>query len=227
MISCILPTCRGGTWVTDRLYELSISTYKDLDIIIVEDGYVEPYIIPDSLPVRVIKLDKNSNSVSIPRAIGISYAIGDYIAHIDDDVIIYSNKFELLIKNIKDAWICYGSRIEKYLPRTPKNPTDQVQRSYVHVPNWDPREKWGVDGGQFIYKAEVWKKNKFIFPKRGCDWETAKLVVETNPSIKEIISPVCEYIWHDKNRSLDPKTMTQEISPEDFRSYFNPEFINF
>ena len=110
MISCILPTCRGGTWVTDRLYELSISTYKDLDIIIVEDGYVEPYIIPDSLPVRVIKLDKNSNSVSIPRAIGISYAIGDYIAHIDDDVIIYSNKFG--IYNVGSQVFSYSQRVE-------------------------------------------------------------------------------------------------------------------
>jgi glycosyltransferase involved in cell wall biosynthesis len=227
MISCILPTNRGGNWVSQRLNELALSTFTDLEIIIVEDGIVEPYIIPDGLKVKVIKMDQNSGSVSIPRAVGLSYATGKYIAHTDDDVIIYKDKFDILIKNIKDAWICYGSRVERYLPHTPKNNTARVFLNFVNTPNWDPRTTWGVDGGQFIYKSEVWKKNKFIFPKRGCDWETAKLVMTTCPMIRSVFPAVCEYIWHDKNRSLDESTKSKDIYPEQFKKYFNPEFINF
>jgi glycosyltransferase involved in cell wall biosynthesis len=227
MISCILPTNRGGQWVTSRLQELADSTYENLEVIIIEDGPVESYDIPSKLSIKIIKIENNSRSVSIPRAVGLSYATGDYISHIDDDVVVFKDKFDNLLKHIQDSWICYGDRIERYLPFTQKNPTPNIVTKLVSTPNWDPRKGWGVDGGQFIYKSEVWKKNKFIFPKRGCDWETANLIMKTNPKITYVPIPVCEYIWHNKNRSLDDKTKHEQIYPERYEKYFNPSFINF
>lgn len=231
MISCILPTHRGGYLVTERLTELNESRYKDLEVIIVEDGPVKEYRVPESLNVKVIKLEENSGSVSIPRAVGLSYAKGEFISHVDDDVMQLPNKFEVLVSSIGDNYLCYGNRMNLILPGAPNHTgsnTDIYYENIRPITNWNPLqpEGWGVDNGQYIYRADVWKKNKFIFPKRGCDWETAKLIARTNNKFKYVDSIVCIYIWHKDNRSNNDATKTKEIYPEKYTKYFNPEFIN-
>lgn len=226
MISCILPTCRGGKWVSDRIEELNKSSYKDLELIIVEDGKVENYAFYDKLKVKVIKLEENSGSVSIPRAIGISWATGEFISHVDDDVIIFENKYLDLINNIQDNSLCYGNRVDVYLPNTLKNNTSETiyYSPQNKIPDWNPQLGWGIDGGQFIYRSDVWKKHPFIFPKRGCDWETAKVIHSVNPKFKHIDVDVCGYMWHNENRSLDDNTKIKTIFPKKFTSYFSPDY---
>lgn len=224
MISCILPTHRGGFFVTDRLAEIQNSTYSDLEVILIEDGVVNEYEIPEKLKnkIKIIKLKNNSKSVSIPRAIGISHSSGEFICHVDDDVIIFPNKFKLLIDTIADSSLCYGNRIEVYLPNTKKNSSNNIINSNpIKLKNWNPFIQSGVDGGQFMYRSEVWRNRRFIFPKRACDWETAKEVCLWNNKISYIDETLCGYIWHETNRNLDPNSITNPIYPDQFLQYFN------
>ena len=226
MISCILPTHRGGSFVSDRLTEINNSTYSDLDIILIEDGPIQEYKIPIELinKIKIIKLKKNSKSVSIPRAIGISYCSGEFICHVDDDVVIFPNKFKLLIQNIGNSSLCYGNRIEIFLPNSKKNPSNTLAYSNpIKLKNWNPLTQWGVDGSQFMSRSEVWKNRKFIFPKRACDWETAKEVCLWKNEISYVDETLCGYIWHDTKMNFDLKSTTEVIYPEEYLDYFNKD----
>lgn len=215
MISCILPTYNRPSETYDRIVELRNQTIAHLlEIIVVNDGsYLDYSKIESIKDIKYIKLEYNSGSVSIPRAIGISHSTMPYIAHIDDDVFNFTYKMELLLNHITrtDTLLCYGARITKEL-----NGIEQI--SYTQ-PLWDPRETWGVDGGQFIYK-NIYNKIPYIFCRRACDYETAKAIAMYDYSFSSIPNVVCNYIWHGKNRSLDPLTKERKIYPRSFEKYF-------
>lgn len=223
-----MPTCRGGNFVNFRIKELENSTYKNIELIIIEDGIVEPYNISNNIPTKIIKLEKNSQSVSIPRAIGISFANGEFISHADDDVVIFHDKFENLLNFIENSYYVYGDRVEIILPGSNKSSpySNDIQYKHISQPNWDIKNVPGIDGGQFIYKTIVWEYNKFIFPKRACDWETSKLVLQVKDEIKYAPKIVSGYIWHNSNRHFDLGSITREIKPEDYTKYFNQENLN-
>jgi len=221
MISCIIPTYnrpdRALTTISD-LWDQTIRSKIPIEIIVVNDGSTLDYSFIENLKhIKYIRLDENSQSVSIPRAIGISYATGKYIAHIDDDVLNYKNKLELLYNKIEETNtnLCYGARS-----------TVSMDGYYTmnYEPSWDPRTGWGVDGGQFIYK-NLYNKIPYVFCRRACDYETAKAISLYEHKISTIPDIVCQYEWHGSNRSLKEETKTRKIYPKKFEKYFGK--INF
>lgn len=227
MVSCILPTIRGGYWVINRILELKESKYNNLELVIVEDGpgpsfmsnynekAIQYYSKSFKGGIKTIRLEENSGSVSIPRAIGITHSKGEFIAHVDDDVINFPNKFKDLVEAFdKDTSLVYG---DMEIVKPGQNTTRNV------VKNWNPLQGWGVDGSQFIYRANVYEKMPLVFCRRGCDWETAKEIFKVNPKFKHIDKMVSIYQWHDTNRSLDESTKTKTIYPGNFKQYFNME----
>jgi len=221
-ISCILPTYKRPDFVFDRVKELNNQTGNfKIQLVIVEDGtndIDEPFLKTNflNLDIRVIKLHKNSGSVTIPRNIGIDNSDGDYIAHVDDDVINLPHKFSLLFNSLSsnpDKMLCHGKRIEnknqfRYIPQQPEL--------------WDPLKGWGVDGGQFMYRRSIYDKIPYVFSRRGCDWELAKAICNHygSNSIMSVNDIVSEYLWHKDNRSLDDSTKFKSIYPIEFEQYF-------
>jgi glycosyltransferase involved in cell wall biosynthesis len=217
MISCIIPTYNrpdNALSTIESIYNQTIFNKVPIEIIVVNDGSTEDYSnIKNLKNIKYIELEENSKSVSIPRAIGISYAIGSYIAHMDDDVVNFKNKLELLYSKIieTNTNLCYGSRITVDL---------QGNQAIEFIDSWDPRKTWGIDGGQFIYK-NLYNKIPYVFCRRACDYETAKAIANYDYRFSFIKDPVCAYIWHGKNRSLDNSTITNQIYPRKFSKYFN------
>src|ERR1700684_1674024 len=98
LISAILPTYNRASWVIERIEEIKAQTYTNWELIIVNDGstdntveLIKPFI---NKQIKLINLSQNSGSVSIPRAIGIVACQGEFIAPVDDDVIMLFNKFK-------------------------------------------------------------------------------------------------------------------------------------
>lgn len=219
MISAIMPTFNRAKFLPARFKELAAQTYKDFEIVIVDDGSTDDteevvYLLGEQykneLAVSYIKLPQNSGMVSIPRAIGINQCKGLFIAHTDDDILDYPNKFEDLMAGFTDERIVltYGDRHtiwSRNIGYTEFNTT----------PNWDPLKKWGVDGSQFLYRKSCYEKIPYIICRRACDWELAKKL-KTIGEFKHVNKTVSLYEWHGGNRSLNDSTKTMRIDLKPF-----------
>ncbi len=228
LVSLIMPTFNRGHMLSDRINEIFSQTYYNLELIIINDCSTDATetIVSDyderpnghlETRIKLINLHKNSGNVSIPRAIGIHQARGEYLAHIDDDCVNLPNKLEILVNlldNNSDAVLAYGNRINVHL----QSNREEAPR---FDPNWNPTlpNNWGVDNSQIAYRANVYEKIPYVICNRGCDFELAKKLYPLGRfvSTPEVVS---KYIWHGKNRSLDDSTKSREINMEEFTRYF-------
>lgn len=227
MVSCILPTHnRAKTFLQRALDSIVDQSYMNWELIIVNDGSTDntsflckAYEHMYKGKIKVIDLNKNSGSVTIPRNIGITHAQGEYIAHIDDDVISSKHKLKALVSALdtdKQAKLAYGARVN----------ITALGHEHVSQIDWNPSlpNGWGVDGGQYIYRRDVYEDIPLVFSKRGCDWEVGKAIWNKFPnSFVRIDAVVCDYHWHDTNRSLDDTTKSKTIYPNSFKKYFQKE----
>jgi glycosyltransferase involved in cell wall biosynthesis len=216
LVSCILPTYNRPSFLARSLLCLENQTNKNFEVIIVNDGGTPISLDTKISNITVVDLEQNSGSVTIPRNIGISRAKGEFIAHIDDDVMSLALKLELLTTAIGSNILAYGNRVES------RNGYSQFSYPPV-IKKWNPSlpDGWGVDGGQFIYRAEFYNQNPYVFARRACDWELAKRLWKYKPfSFVHVDSNVCIYEWHNTNRSNDETTKIKKIYPSKFKEYF-------
>jgi glycosyltransferase involved in cell wall biosynthesis len=102
-ISVIIPTYNRGNLIGNSITSVLNQTYKNLEIIIVDDGSTDNTLneinkIKDER-VRYIKLMENTGG-SNARNVGIRNATGKYISFQDSDDTFYPEKLEKQINNI-------------------------------------------------------------------------------------------------------------------------------
>jgi len=114
LISIALCTYNGEKYLVKQLDSIVAQTYKNLEIIIVDDcstdsteSIVERYAQADSR----IKFYKNEHNLGYNKNFGraISLTTGDYISISDQDDIWELNKIEVLFENIKDNWLVFSN----------------------------------------------------------------------------------------------------------------------
>lgn len=106
-ISIIIPVWNREDKIINAIQSIERQTYKNIEIIIVDDGsidnsveIIENHIKDLTLDIKLYKI--NHSGVSIARNVGIDNARGKYIFFLDsDDCIINSNVLELLHNKIK------------------------------------------------------------------------------------------------------------------------------
>lgn len=104
MISVIVPVYNVEKYLDNCVESIVNQTYKDLEIILVDDGS------PDNCPVmcdewakkddRIKVIHKENGGVSSARNIGLDNVTGEYIGFVDSDDYLKSNMYELLIENL-------------------------------------------------------------------------------------------------------------------------------
>lgn len=120
LISIIIPVYNVEAYVERCLNSVINQTYKNLEIILVNDGSTDgsravcdTYAKQDAR-IQVIHLEKNQG-VSHARNVGSSRAKGAYIGFLDaDDYIetsMYQRLYESLVKNQAEVSVCEGQRI--------------------------------------------------------------------------------------------------------------------
>lgn len=103
LLSIIVPAFNIENYISRCLENLINQNYKNIEIIVVDDGskdktgeIIDSYVKKDS---RIKVIHKKNEGVSIARNIGIDIAKGDYIGFVDGDDIVDKEMFEVLIKN--------------------------------------------------------------------------------------------------------------------------------
>ena len=104
MISVIVPVYNVEKYLDNCVESIVNQTYKDLEIILVDDGS------PDNCPAmcdewaqkdsRIKVIHKENGGVSSARNIGLDNVTGEYIGFVDSDDYLKSNMYELLIENL-------------------------------------------------------------------------------------------------------------------------------
>ena len=118
LISIIVPVFNVETYVSDCINSLIKQTYKNLEIILVNDGSTDnslricnEYAIKDS---RIKIISKDNGGVSDARNAGLAKATGTYIGFVDSDDFIHPQMYELLYnainQNEADLAVCNYTR---------------------------------------------------------------------------------------------------------------------
>lgn len=215
MVSIVIPTFNRKAFLGERIQEILNFKYKNWEVIVVNDGG-EPVesVTPDHPSFKLINLDQNSQTVSIPRNVGISYARGEFICPVDDDVIQADDKLDVLLNNIGDSILCYGNRYDLHKK-------SNTIRTPAFIADWNPLNGAGVDNGQFIYRKSCYEKIPYIVSTHACDYALAIDLYNHCGKFAYVDIPVCTYIWHDGNRSLSGKRKTVPLDIEKFKMNFN------
>lgn len=86
MVSVIIPVYNRAHYIKECLDSVLSQTYKDYEIIVVDDGStdnVKEVLLPNMQQIRYIY--KENGGAASARNVGIMHAKGDYIAWLDSD----------------------------------------------------------------------------------------------------------------------------------------------
>jgi glycosyltransferase involved in cell wall biosynthesis len=230
LISVVLPTYNRPTYLKSGLACIekaaaNLSSGRSLEVIVVDDCSDQLALdtineFSSKLTIKLVRLFPNSGTVCIPRNIGISYIGGRTIAPVDDDCLCMPNKFEDLFSKLwsyPKNLLAYGGR-ENYN----YDGTDYIYGGYFPCNRAEQDKKEvGLDNGQFLYKADVYRWVKPSFSINACDWHTYSSFADYGNFVN-VGKPVCQYIWHGSNISLTPAhRRTDPISKlPNYLSYF-------
>ena len=129
LVSVILPTYNRSTWVTEAVSSVLAQTFRDFELLVVDDGSVDTTLetlAPFSGQIKVLPLE-NQRGVSAARTAGINAALGDWLAFLDSDDLWLKDKLarqaaflrenpDLLICQTDEIWLRNGVRVNP--PRT-------------------------------------------------------------------------------------------------------------
>ena len=114
LVTIIIPVYNGQEWLNKCLDSVINQTYKNLEIIVVNDGsfddsqkIIDEYKNKDS---RIVSLIKENGGLSSARNYGLKVFKGDYVYFLDCDDYLYETSIEYLLSILKkyDVDIVYS-----------------------------------------------------------------------------------------------------------------------
>jgi glycosyltransferase involved in cell wall biosynthesis len=132
MISVIVNVYNGEKYIKKCLTSIVNQTYKDLEIIVVNDGSTDKTLsICKKIKDKRIKIINQDNiGISLSRNVGIDNAKGDYLFFVDSDDFIEEDTIEYLYNLCEDnkvpLAICQSQVIYNYNYKT-KNKKEKVE----------------------------------------------------------------------------------------------------
>ena len=113
-VSVIIPFYAGVDWLSEAVDSVLLQTFKDYEIIVVNDGSPEnmtEFLTQYSNKIKYIK--KENGGPSTARNTGIEIATGKYIAFLDSDDLWLPQKLEIQLKYMREndaIWSYCGYR---------------------------------------------------------------------------------------------------------------------
>lgn len=105
-VSIIIPVYNTGHYLYKCVDSVLNQTYKDIEVIIIDDGSCEETaLICDEIArkdSRIRLIHKQNEGVSITRNAGLSLVTGEYVGFVDSDDWIDVDMFENLIREIEE-----------------------------------------------------------------------------------------------------------------------------
>ncbi len=175
MISVIVPVYHVEKYLDTCVQSILNQTYKDLEIILVDDGSADACSRMcdeyEKLDSRVKVIHKENGGLSDARNAGLDVATGDYIAFVDSDDYIhpdmYANMYAFLERNPDfNLVMCRYKKVEEdekeiYLKQTAQDIRILEHKDFVEdMFSAEQYEEYVVVWNK-LYRKELWKDLRF------------------------------------------------------------------
>lgn len=222
LVSVVIPSFNSGRLLENAIKSVINQTYKNIEIIIVDDGSTDgtkEWLVKNSLGIKYY-FQKNSGAASA-RNTGVSLATGEYIAFLDADDIWLPTKLEKQIEliNIQNSFIFSNGYIiegeycyEDIIVNCDVQRYRQIYKSYT----WPPKivdfnrnfKIHSVPTSSILVRKSLFEQvNGFPNLKQGEDFVFLQLLLSLKPAIS-IDIPLMAYRVHNKNTSSSLKQST-------------------
>ncbi|MBQ7890380.1 MAG: glycosyltransferase [Erysipelotrichaceae bacterium] len=216
LISVIIPVYKVEEYLERCLDSVINNTYKDLEIICVDDGSPDrcPLILERyaNIDNRIKVIHKNNGGLSSARNAGMDIMTGDYVAFIDSDDWIHPLYFELLMNNLMekaaDLVICDYQRVYEN-----KNPDkyDDIRTKKISIEDILSEHKlkgyvWGK-----LYKKELLNGNQFSECTKVEDAFFNIAIYSNHPHLNAVYIDVPLYYYFVRQGSLITKFNGTEL----------------
>lgn len=168
LVSIVVPVHNSSKYLKRCLDSIINQTYKNIEIIAVENGSKDNSLeILNSYKtkIKINKLDKPS--IGAARNKGIEMSTGTYLAFIDSDDTIEEEFIEKLVQNIEheksDLTVCGVKELHE------ENKIENIRKDYplktiARDEIMNNLEKFDYGPCNKLYKREIILKNKLLFP---------------------------------------------------------------
>lgn len=172
-VSVIVPVYNVSEYLRECLDSIINQTFKDIEIICVNDGstddspkILDEYVAKDK---RIIRIDKPNGGLSSARNAGLKIAKGKYINFLDSDDFIDPDTIECAIKNIDGADIVfYGTNVFGDAMMDRREEDDEYYRikfsGYVKLDDY-VRNNTDVSAWNKLYRKDIIHKYDITFPE--------------------------------------------------------------
>lgn len=137
LVSVIIPVYNGEKYLAETLLSVLNQTYKNLEIIVVDDGSIDNTANIVKANKDVIYIYQNNQGTAAAFNSGINQAKGQYFAFLGADDLWYSNKTQIQIdafKEYSDYDIISGHVRQFLSPELPEQLKDNIKFSEKLIP---------------------------------------------------------------------------------------------
>lgn len=204
LVSVIVPIYNGEKYIASCLENIIAQTYKNLEIIVVDDGSTDQSSdIANKYPIKLISHDKN-RGLSAARNTGIDAAKGDYIHFMDVDDGISNDYYLEMVKAIieTDSDIaCGGTYHERNISKsqhfnkvkTYTRYKDKLRATYVG--------KWGYVW-KYLFKTDYLKQNNFRFEEGRFIEDKLFSLPAVYHAKRLVVVPNATYYYYNRENSI-------------------------
>lgn len=208
-ISVVIPVYKVEKYLDECLESVVNQTYKNLEIILVDDGS------PDNCPKmcdewaikdeRIKVIHKENGGLSDARNAGIKIATGKYLSFIDSDDYVENNLYEVAIKKLKDnnAQIFIFGRSYLYGNNKEINSNKKIElimNSEEALDKMNMFQYYDVAAWDKIYKRDLFENIEFPKGKLCEDWYTTYKVIDKADKVVFNSTPL--YVYRQRSNSI-------------------------
>lgn len=115
LVTAVIPFYSNKQWLIEAIDSILNQTYKNIEIIVIDDGSNEDTSeIHSKYKDKIIYIKKENGGPASARNIGIKMAKGQYIAFLDSDDIWYPKKIEIQLEYMKKTGVMWSQHSYVY-----------------------------------------------------------------------------------------------------------------
>lgn len=233
LVSVVIPFYKGEIWLQEALDSVFNQSYKNLEVILVNDGSKENLNnLLDKFHNKISYFRIQNHGPGYARNVGMLNSKGDYIAFLDSDDVWLPNKLELQINFMESNFLMWSHT--SYLRFwTTKNKVEQVNND-LHgniLPKcliWNP-----IATPSVILNREILEKNsefKFAVDKNIGEDSFFWQKIATKYPLGYLAFPLSKVRIHGNNAAFDPICQLQSRAESvkywfEYKAYFKSKVV--
>jgi glycosyltransferase involved in cell wall biosynthesis len=215
-VSVVIPVFNGGQFVGQAILSVLKQTWRDLEVIVVDDGSTDetPSVVGE-FGDRILYLRQERQGVSVARNAGIRAARGEYLAFLDADDVWLPQKLQRQIECLNDNPDVGAVGCGHYVVDRELNILEKKIPSCWQSPLEDLllfRSNWGLFSSTLLVRRSVIERVGGFDPSlsTSADWDLA-IRIARQCGVTFVGEPLVYYRQHGANMHLNVRLMERDM----------------